>query len=126
MGRKHKFDYFGAFEQHSKLAVAESALLVETIEQFPEAFALEENTQKAHEIEPIGDSQGYFQHEYPFIWESLYRMRLPPAARYSTASSWACVGRPEKSSSPVSSRVRSTVKPGWSKAAIRSFALYCA
>ena len=32
------------------------------------------------ELEPIGDSQGYFQHEYPFIWESLYRMRLPPAA----------------------------------------------
>lgn len=56
MGRKHKFDYFGAFEQHSKLAVAESALLVETIEQFTEASALEENTQKAHEIEHEGDT----------------------------------------------------------------------
>ena len=56
MGRKHKFDYFGAFEQHSKLAVAESALLVETIEQFTEASALEKNTQKAHEIEHEGDT----------------------------------------------------------------------
>ena len=56
MGRKHKFDYFGAFEQHSKLAVAESALLVETIAQFTEASALEENTQKAHEIEHEGDT----------------------------------------------------------------------
>ena len=38
------------------LAVAESALLVETIEQFTEASALEENTQKAHEIEHEGDT----------------------------------------------------------------------
>ena len=36
MGKKHKFDDFDAFERHSKLAFAESQLLVETIEQFTE------------------------------------------------------------------------------------------
>ena len=55
MGKKHKFDYFDAFEKHSKLAVAEAKLLVETIEQFTEASALHDNMQKAHELEHEGD-----------------------------------------------------------------------
>ena len=56
MGKKHKFDYFDAFEKHSKLAVAESELLVETIEQFTEAAALQGSIERAHKIEHEGDT----------------------------------------------------------------------
>ncbi len=56
MGKKHKFDYFDAFENHSHLAVAEAELLIETIEGFTEASALQQNLERAHEIEHEGDT----------------------------------------------------------------------
>ena len=40
MGKKHKYDYFSAFEDLSKLAIDEADLLIEAIESFTTAEAL--------------------------------------------------------------------------------------
>ncbi len=55
MGKKHKFDYFSAFEDLSELAVKEADLLIETIETFTSADQLKGVMEKAHEIEHQGD-----------------------------------------------------------------------
>ncbi len=55
MGKKHKYDYFDAFEKHSKIAVAEAQLLIDTIEGFTEAAELKDSIDKAHELEHSGD-----------------------------------------------------------------------
>lgn len=55
MGKKHKFDYFDAFEKHSKLAVAEADLLIDTVKSFTEASELQKSLKLAHEIEHEGD-----------------------------------------------------------------------
>lgn len=55
MGKKHKFDYFSAFEKLSELAVEEADLLIETIENFTSADQLKDVMEKAHAIEHKGD-----------------------------------------------------------------------
>ena len=55
MGKKHKFDYFDAFEKQTKLAVQEADLLIEAVEKFTEAEKLKEVMERAHELEHEGD-----------------------------------------------------------------------
>ena len=55
MSKKDKFDYFDAFEQQTKLAVREAELLVETVEHFTSADALQERMERAHKIEHEAD-----------------------------------------------------------------------
>lgn len=55
MGKKHKFDYFDAFEQQTKLAVRESELLIETVKSFTSADELAEPMKRAHELEHEAD-----------------------------------------------------------------------
>lgn len=55
MAKKTKFDYFNAFKQLSELAVKESEVLLDTLQNFTTAEALEEPMRRAHEIEHAGD-----------------------------------------------------------------------
>ena len=55
MAKKHKFDYFDAFERLSELAVEEADLLIETIESFTSADELKGVLDRAHEVEHKGD-----------------------------------------------------------------------
>lgn len=55
MSKKHKFDYFEAFEKQAKLAVAEAELLIEAIETFTEAEKLTDVMDRAHALEHEGD-----------------------------------------------------------------------
>lgn len=59
MGKKNRFDYFDAFKKLSKLAVEESDLLIEAIENFGEAEDLRGVMERAHEIEHKGDEQNH-------------------------------------------------------------------
>ncbi|MEF9841184.1 MAG: DUF47 family protein [Raoultibacter sp.] len=55
MGKKHKFDYFDAFESQAHVAVKEAKLLVDSIAHFTTAEELEKAIGKAHELENEGD-----------------------------------------------------------------------
>ena len=55
MSKKHKFDYFDAFEKQSAMAVKEAELLIEAIENFTEAEDLRGIMERAHELEHKGD-----------------------------------------------------------------------
>lgn len=55
MAKKNKFNYFDAFEKQVDIASEEADLLVEAIEGFTEAEALEDILARAHEIENRGD-----------------------------------------------------------------------
>ena len=55
MSKKHKFDYFDAFEKQSAMAVKEAELLIEAIESFTEAEDLRGIMDRAHQIEHEGD-----------------------------------------------------------------------
>ena len=55
MSKKHKSDYFDAFEKQAKIAVEEAELLVEVIEGFTTTDALKEPLDRANEIEHRGD-----------------------------------------------------------------------
>ncbi|MEG0476100.1 MAG: DUF47 domain-containing protein, partial [Raoultibacter sp.] len=55
MGKKHRFDYFDAFENQAGIAVKEAQLLVETIKNFTTAEGLEAAMEKAHQLEHEGD-----------------------------------------------------------------------
>ncbi len=55
MAKKHKYDYFDAFEKLSKLAVQEADLLIETVGNFTEAEKLKDVMRRAHELEHEGD-----------------------------------------------------------------------
>ena len=59
MGKKHRFDYFDAFKRLSELAVEESDLLIEIIENFGTAEEIRDVMEKAHEIEHAGDEQNH-------------------------------------------------------------------
>lgn len=59
MGKKNRFDYFDAFKKLSELAVEESDLLIEAIENFGEAEDLRGVMERAHEIEHKGDEQNH-------------------------------------------------------------------
>ncbi len=48
MGKKHRFDYFDAFKRLSELAVEESDLLIEIIENFGTAEEIRDVMEKAH------------------------------------------------------------------------------
>lgn len=55
MAKKQKFDYFDAFQQQTKVALAEVDLLIETVENFTSADELPSIMERAHEIEHKGD-----------------------------------------------------------------------
>ncbi len=55
MAKKPKFDYFDAFEQQIDIASEEAALLLDAVEGFTTAEALEPILEKAHSIEHRGD-----------------------------------------------------------------------
>lgn len=55
MAKKGKFNYFDAFEQQIEIALEESEILVEAIENFESADKLEDILKRAHEIEHKGD-----------------------------------------------------------------------
>ncbi len=55
MAKKHKYDYFGAYEELSDLAVQEASVLVRAMENFTDAAALRKVLDEAHEIEHAGD-----------------------------------------------------------------------
>ena len=55
MARKTKFDYFDAFERQTDLAVKESELLIETIENFTTAQAILDVMPRVQQVEHRGD-----------------------------------------------------------------------
>lgn len=55
MAKKNKFNYFDAFQQQVEVATEEAEVLIEAIENFTTAEALEPLLKKAHEIEHRGD-----------------------------------------------------------------------
>ncbi len=59
MGKKHRFDYFDAFKRLSELAIEESDLLIEVIENFGTAEEIRDVMEKAHRIEHSGDEQNH-------------------------------------------------------------------
>ena len=55
MARKKQHDYFGTFQQQTELAMAEADVLIEAIENFTTAEAVQEYMPRAHEIETQAD-----------------------------------------------------------------------
>ena len=55
MAKKNKFDYFDAFERQVDIASKEAEVLIEAIENFTTAGALQEVLERAHVIEHEGD-----------------------------------------------------------------------
>ena len=62
MAKKNKFDYFDAFEEQIEIALEESEILVEAIENFESADKLEDILKRAHEIEHKGDQVNHAIH----------------------------------------------------------------
>lgn len=75
MAKKQRFDYFDAFQQQTKVALAEADLLIETIESFTTADDLQEAMKRAHEIEHQGDM---LNHQ---VFQSVATEFLPPIDR---------------------------------------------
>ena len=55
MAKKHKYDYFHAYEELSDLAVQEASVLIRAMEDFTDASALRAVLDEAHELEHAGD-----------------------------------------------------------------------
>ena len=55
MARTKKFDYFDAFEQLAELAVRESQILIDVVENYSQGTSFRALTDSAHEIEHQGD-----------------------------------------------------------------------
>ena len=55
MAKKHKYDYFDAYEELSDLAVQEASVLVRAMENFTDAAALRAVLDEAHALEHAGD-----------------------------------------------------------------------
>ena len=55
MAKKNKFDYFKAYEELTELALEESELLIDAIEDFKEASDLVDYIKSVHELEHKGD-----------------------------------------------------------------------
>ena len=55
MAKKHKYDYFHAYEELSDLAVQEASVLIRAMEDFTDASALRAVLDEAHELEHGGD-----------------------------------------------------------------------
>lgn len=51
MAKKHKYDYFDAYEELSDLAVQEASVLVRAMENFTDAAALRAVLDEAHALE---------------------------------------------------------------------------
>ena len=62
MAKKGKFNYFDAFEQQIEIALEESEILVEAIENFESADKLEDILKRAHEVEHRGDEVNHDIH----------------------------------------------------------------
>lgn len=75
MAKKHKFDYFDAFERQAEVAVKEASLLISAVENFTTAEAMKEEIDRAHVIEHEGDE---INHD---ILKSVARDFLPPIER---------------------------------------------
>lgn len=75
MAKKQKFDYFDAFQQQTKVALAEVDLLIETVENFTSADALPDIIERAHEIEHQGD---VLNHQ---VFQNVATEFLPPIDR---------------------------------------------
>ena len=56
MGKKHKYDYFSAYEELSDLAVQEAGVLIRAMDEFTDAAALRPMLEEAHELEHGGDT----------------------------------------------------------------------
>ena len=59
---REKHDYFKAFEQQAKIALAEADLLIEAIENFTTADAVQAYMPKAHELENEADEINHANH----------------------------------------------------------------
>ena len=55
MAKKHKYDYFDAYEELSDLAVQEASVLVRAMENFTDAAALRAVLDEAHALEHAGN-----------------------------------------------------------------------
>ncbi|MEF9925282.1 MAG: DUF47 family protein [Eggerthellaceae bacterium] len=75
MGKKHRFDYFDAFENQAGIAVKEAQLLVETIKNFTTAEGLEAAMEKAHQLEHEGDEVNHS------IYTAVATDFMPPIER---------------------------------------------
>lgn len=75
MAKKQKFDYFDAFQQQTKVALAEVDLLIEAVENFTSADALPSIMERAHEIEHQGD---VLNHQ---VFQNVATEFLPPIDR---------------------------------------------
>ncbi len=64
MAKKHKFDYFDAFEKQTKIACEEAELLAEMVDSFVATDELVPQLERAHEVEHRGDviDHDVFQH----------------------------------------------------------------
>ncbi len=75
MAKKNRFDYFDAYEQLTDMALNESDVLIETIENYQSGKALDDILGRAHEIEHEGDQ---INHD---IFKSVAIDFMPPIDR---------------------------------------------
>lgn len=55
MAKKHKYDYFNAYEELSDLAVQEASVLIKAMEKFDKSASLRPVLDEVHELEHAGD-----------------------------------------------------------------------
>lgn len=75
MGKKHKFDYFNAYEKLTVLAVDEADCLIQAIDEYDQEGALVDAMEKVHELEHRGDG---INHD---IFQSAALDFMPPIDR---------------------------------------------
>lgn len=75
MARKQKFDYFDAYKELTRLAVAESEELIGALTGFTEAAALADAMERIHDSENAGDN---INHD---IYKSVATDFMPPIDR---------------------------------------------
>lgn len=75
MGKKHKFDYFNAYEKLTALAVDEADCLIQALDEYGQEGALVNAMEKVHELEHRGDS---INHD---IFQSAALDFMPPIDR---------------------------------------------
>lgn len=80
MAKKSKFNYFKAYEKLTKLAVSESELLIEAMNNFTTASAYDETMKQMHEFENAGDD---INHD---IFQEAAIDFMPPFDREDIAS----------------------------------------
>lgn len=90
MAKKHKYDYFDAYEELSDLAVQEASVLVRAMENFTDAAALRAVLDEAHALEHAGDM---INHD---IYKHVGNDFMP--GRSIARTSWALAGALERDS----------------------------